>query len=245
MIQLFNTICFQPLLNLLVYIYNYMPWHDIGLAIIALTIIIKLILYPLNSKALKSQKALQTLQPKMDEIKEKFKDDKEAQAKEMMNLYKESKVNPLSSCLPILIQLPFLIAIYQVFIVGLSNGNLTESLYPFVDNPERINTIAFGFMELAKPQIVLAILAGLAQYWQVKMMVVKKPAIKSDASKDESMMASMNKQMMYMMPLMTVVIGATLPGGLSLYWLVLTLLTILQQFIVFRKHDKAAESQVI
>ncbi len=236
MIELFKTIFYTPLLNLLVWLYDVLPWQDLGLAIIILTILIKLILYPLNKKAIVSQKALQDLQPKLTEIKEKYKQDKEAQAKATMELYKNEKINPASSCLPILVQLPFLFAVYQVFRTGLANGYL-EYLYPFVQNPGSLNTLAFGFIELSQKSIWLALLAGIAQFWQGKMLVTKRPEIKTSGSKDENMAAIMNKQMVYVMPVFTVFIGLSFPAGLTLYWFVNTVLTGIQQLIVFKKNN--------
>ena len=241
--QLFYIVLYQPILNFLVLIYNFIPGHDIGVAIIVMTIIIKLVLYPFSLKSIKSQKALQEIQPKIEELKVKYKNQKDKLAQEMMVLYKNEKVSPFSSCLPLLIQLPFLIAVYEVFRVGLSSGSL-DALYPFVFNPGNLNPITLGFFDLSKPQIVLALLAGLAQFWQVKMLSTKKPEIKSAGSKDESMMVIMNKQMMFMMPIMTVFIGANLPGGLTLYWFVTTLLTALMQLIAFR-HKKEPLVEVI
>ena len=246
MIQLFNVVLFQPLLNLLVFLYNIVPYHDLGVAIILLTIIIKAVLYPLASQSIKSQKSLQDLQPKIEEIKKQHKDNKEGQAKALMELYKNNKVNPFSSCLPLLIQLPFLIAVYQVFQRGL-NAKSLDLLYPFVANPGVLNPVSFGFLDLNKPQIALAVLTGLAQFWQTKMMITKKPPAevkKSPGAKDEDMMAMMNKQMLYFMPVMTVFIGIILPSGLVLYWLVMTLLTVFQQELVFKKQKKA-EVEVI
>ncbi|MDD3102158.1 MAG: YidC/Oxa1 family membrane protein insertase [Patescibacteria group bacterium] len=152
MIQFFNTILYQPLLNLLVFFYNVIPGHDLGVAIITLTVILKLILFPLSRQSLKSQKALQSLQPKMEEIKKKYPDQKEKQAKMTMELYKENKINPFSSCLPLLIQLPILIAVYQVFNTGLTSTNLP--VYSFIYNPGHLNSFAFGFLNLAKPNIL-------------------------------------------------------------------------------------------
>lgn len=244
MIQLFQVIFYQPLLNLLVFIYNIVPGNDIGVAIIVLTILIKLVLYPFSIKSLKSQKALQEIQPKIDALKEKYKDQKEKLGVEMMELYKQEKVSPFSSCLPLLIQLPFLLAVYQVFRAGLTNGSL-DSLYSFVSNPGELNSIAFGFLDLSKVNIFLAVLAALGQFLQAKMLSSKKPAVKSAGSKDESMAAVMNKQMTFFMPLMTLFIGASLPSGLVLYWLVVTLLTIGQQFITFKMINKKSEVEVI
>jgi len=190
---------------------------------------------------------LQDLQPKLEAIKKQYKDDKEGQAKAMMELYKEEKVNPLSSCLPLLIQLPFLLAVYQVLRSGFDPASL-DMLYPFVQNPGPINHISFGALDLSKANIYLAVLTGLAQYVQTKMLMhTKQPKV--EGSKDENMMASMNKQMMYFMPIMTIVIGTSLPSGLILYWLVTTVLTVGQQKILFglgnKNKDKDPEAEVV
>jgi len=234
--QIFNIVFYQPILNLLVFLYNIVPGHDIGLAIIIMTVIIKLILLPLSKQSIKSQKSLQELQPKIDEIKKKYADNKEEQGRAMMQLYKQNKVNPFSSCLPLLIQLPFLWAVFMVFRAGLSGQSL-NLVYSFIYRPESINTISLGFINLAKSNVVLAVLAGLAQFWQAKMMATKRPEVKGSDAKDEDMMAIMNKQMVYMMPALTVFIGLSFPGGLALYWLVTTLLTALQQLYLFKKKE--------
>ena len=227
----FETVFYQPILNLLVWIYNIIPGHDVGLAIIALTVIVKLILYPLSQKALVGQKALQNLQPKLDDIKKRYADNKEAMSKAMMDLYREEKVNPLSSCLPLLIQLPFFWAIFRVFRDELS-GKAITLLYPFIANPGTINPQAFGFLDFSKPNWVLAVLAGVAQFIQAKMMPMKAAAPATDGAKDENMMAAMNKQMLYIMPAVTVFICLSLPSGLAFYWLISTALTILQQWYI-------------
>ena len=235
MANIFTTIFYQPILNLLVYLYNTVSFHDLGLAIIFLTVILKLLLWPLGRSAIKSQKSLQDLQPKIDELKKKYTDKAEL-SKATMDLYKDNKVNPFSSCLPLLIQLPFLFAVYRVFQDGVNNK--LEYVYSFIAKPETINLISFGFLDLGKPNIPLAVLAGLAQFWQAKMMITKKPAVKTEGSKDENMAAIMNKQMLYFMPAITIFIGISLPGGLTLYWFVLTLVTVLQQLLTFRKKGK-------
>ncbi|HEX9664790.1 MAG TPA: YidC/Oxa1 family membrane protein insertase, partial [Patescibacteria group bacterium] len=226
---IYTTILYQPLYNILIFLYNIIPGQDVGIAIIALTVLIKLLLYPLSRKSIKSQKDLQELQPKIDQLKEQYKDDREKMAGEMMKLYKESKVSPFSSCLPLLIQLPFFIAVYQVFRSGLTSESF-DLLYSFVANPNQINHIFLGLIDLSRPNVVLALLAGAGQFFQTKMYTRRKPEQKSTGSKDENMMAMMNKQMLYVMPIFTVVIGFSLPGGLTLYWLVTTLLMIFQQY---------------
>lgn len=240
MAEFFNTILTQPLFNLLIFLYDFLPGTDIGLAIIALTILIKLALFPLSQQSIKGQKALQELQPKIEDLKKRYKDDKEKMAQEMMVLYKAEKVNPLSSCLPLLIQLPFLIAVFHVFNQGLQPDSL-GMLYSFVPNPGTIDPISFGFIDLSKSNIILAVITGLAQFWQTKMLIHKKQP-KVDGSKDEDMMAAMNKQMMYFMPGITIVIGSSLPAGLVLYWLLTTILTALQQKLIFNKKKKEEQA---
>lgn len=234
MVQLFNTVLYEPIFNFLVFLYNIIPGNDIGIAIIILTIVIKLLLLPLSLKATESQKALQDIQPKMEKIKEEYKDNKEEQAKALMELYKTEKINPLSSCFPILIQFPFLIAVFQVFRNGFKPETL-DLVYPFIERPEALNPISFGVINLSEPIIVLAFLAGGAQYLQTKMLMHKKVPMKNKSGKDESMTAMMNKQMMYLMPVLTVFIGFSLPGGLTLYWFVTTALMVVQQKFMFDK----------
>ncbi|PKL72464.1 hypothetical protein CVV26_01390 [Candidatus Kuenenbacteria bacterium HGW-Kuenenbacteria-1] len=236
MAELFNIICYQPIYNLLIFLYNVIPGNNLGIAIILLTIIIKLLLNPFSLQMIKSQKALQDLQPKVEEIKEKFKDQKEKMSLAMMELYKQEKINPFSSCLPLLIQFPFLIAIFHVFQNGFNVIN-KDILYPFISSPEKINSIFLG-INLSQPSNFLAILAGIAQFYQTKMMMSKQPpseVANTKEAKDESMAAMMNKQMLYFMPVMTVFIGFTLPAGLTLYWFVLTLFMVIQQYLFFKK----------
>lgn len=240
--ELFQSVILQPILNLLIWLYNVIPGNDMGLAIIALTVIVKAILYPFTAAQIKQQRSLQELQPKIDEIRKRLKDDKETQAKELMELYKREKVNPAASCLPLLIQLPIFIGLFKALQDGLASRSL-DLLYPFVANPGTINHMMFGVVELAKPNYFLAVLAGIVQFYQTKQ-IMKKPSPAdpppaevrgTEGAKDESMAAIMNKQMLYIMPGMTVLIGISLPGGLSLYWLVMSLLTVAQQALFLKK----------
>jgi len=240
--QIYNTILYQPIFNLLVFFYNIIPGHDLGLAILLITIVLKLILYPFSVKSIKAQRALQELQPQINELRKKYKDSPQELTKQTMVLYRQQKISPFSSCLPLLIQLPIFIAVYQVFRQGLANSQNLSILYPFIKNPGLINTVSLGFLELSKSNIILAVLAGLAQFWVSKMLVVKKqPAVQG--SKDEDMTATINKQMLYFMPLVTVFIGISLPSGLTFYWLVTTLLTGLQQWYIFKKINPEHENK--
>ncbi|MBI2037582.1 MAG: membrane protein insertase YidC [Candidatus Magasanikbacteria bacterium] len=249
MLALFNTILYQPIFNLFVFLYNILPGHDVGLVILAITILVRLAVYPLTSASIKSQRALQDLQPKLAAIKQQYADDKQKQTVAIMEMYKNNKVNPLASCLPMLIQLPILIALYMVLQDGLNSKNLADSLYSFISNPGTINQISLGVLNMAKPNYVLAILAGLAQYFQAKTLSTKNPPLQAgEGSKDEAMMSMMNKQMLYFMPVMTVVIGFNLPGGLTLYWFFSTLLMVLQQLWIsknFKSKGSVIEGQIV
>lgn len=257
MIEFFNTVLYEPLFNGLIYLYHTLPGKDIGVAIIVLTIIIKLILFFPSLSAIKSQKALQEVQPKLEELKKKYKDNREELGRQMMKFYKENKVSPFSSCLPLLIQLPILIALYRVFFGGLTatdpeTGILLEGqlqhLYGYlrdVYSSTPINTLFLGFVDMAKNgNYILAFLAGGLQFWQGKMMIIQKAAIKIPGSKDENKTAAINRQMMYFMPVITVIFGIQFPAGLTLYWAVSTLFQIGQQYYFFRKKDSKTESLV-
>lgn len=226
--EFFHLILTKPLFNILIWFYNVVPGHDLGLAIIALTLLIRLVLVPSFQKSLRSQKELQQLQPKLNEIREKHKNDKEAQTKAIMEFYKEHKVNPFSSCLPLLIQLPILLALYRVFFKGL-DGQVGSELYSFVADPGKINTVFLGLVELTRPNFLFAFLAGALQFIQSKMI-----APKTQSTPDKTA-AMMNIQFTYFMPILTIFIAMKLPAGLSLYWAVTTLFAIGQQYYIIKK----------
>lgn len=228
-ITIFNESLTRPVFNLLVWIYNIIPGQDFGIAIIAVTVLLRVALYPLSNKALKSQRALQELQPKIKEIQKKFKN-REEQAKAMMEFYKEHKVNPFSGCLPLLIQLPLLIALYRVFLTGLNPDSL-ESLYSFVQSPGVLDPMFLGLVNLAQPSHALAILAGVSQFLQAKTAFAKMPSMGA-AGKGADFSKSMQQSMIYMMPLFMVFIAWNLPAGLALYWVVTMLFSLGQQLVV-------------
>src|SRR3989344_6390443 len=190
-VDIFNATLYIPLFNFLVFLYNYMPGNDFGVAIILLTVIIRVIIYPISAKALHSQRAIQKLQPKIQEIQKKYKDDKEKQARETMELYKKEKINPFSGIFLALIQLPILIALYSVFWNGLKPGEL-DVLYGFVANPGQINPMFLGFIDLSKANVWLAVIAGILQFFQTKMVL---PVQEKGQNKENNMASMMQKQM--------------------------------------------------
>jgi len=238
LIKTFNIVLYQPLFNLLVLLYQYLPGHDFGVAVIILTVIIRFVLYPLMTQSIKSQKILSELQPKIQEIQQKYKGDKEAQAKETMALYQKEKINPFGGCLPLLVQLPILIALYQVFWKGLQPGAMNY-LYSFMPNPGEINPFFLGVLNLSHPNLVLAIIAGLSQFYQTKTMTFRQKSKEEGPKKKDQMTQlseTMQKQMLYFFPVFTVFILWKLPAAIGLYWIVTTLFSIIQQRLILKTH---------
>ncbi|TSC91365.1 MAG: preprotein translocase subunit YidC [Parcubacteria group bacterium Licking1014_17] len=232
MIQIFNLIIYKPIFNALIAIYNFIPGHDLGLAIILLTIIIRLIFLPLTIRTVASQQLMAKIQPKLKELKERYKDNKQALGEATMALYKEHKINPLSGCLPLLIQFPVLIALYRVFLAVFKPQDLPSMLYSFISNPGVITPIAFGFFDLSKRSIVLAIVAGVMQFIQARSSFSLQ---KSSGSMDKDSFASkMNKQMMYFFPFTIILIAWGLPAGITIYWIVTTLYSYVEQKLVYK-----------
>jgi YidC/Oxa1 family membrane protein insertase len=182
----------------------------------------------------------------MKEIQQKYKNDKEAQAKEMMNLYKTAGANPFGGCLPLIIQIVFLIAIYRV-LMNISGADFVvrpEELYSFIKNPGTINHLFLNldFFDLTKPNYLFAVLAAAAQYFQTKRMIANRPAPVAAESGKPDMAEMMNKQMLIIGPAMTLFIGFQFASALSLYWLVSTLFMIWQQESIMKQHTKSPDT---
>ncbi len=236
MFELFRILISQPLYNAIVWFYDVVPGADFGIAIILTTILLKLLMFPLSQKQIESQKKMQEIQPKLKAIQREHKD-KEAQAKAMMELYRNEKTNPFAGCLPLIVQIVFLIAIYHV-IIRISQANFAidgAELYAFVPNPGVVNHFFLQLVNLAEPNYILAALAALGQFFQTRMILRSQPKREAPADDQPDMAAIMNKQMLYIGPAVTLFIGITFPAALSLYWLTSTLFMLGQQYILLRK----------
>lgn len=240
MMSIYDAIVYEPVYNAIVFFAGIFPGANFGIAIIATTILIKILFLSLSKKQIEMQKKMQEIQPKLKEIQRKNKDNKEKQAKELMEFYRVNKVNPFSGCLPLLVQIFFLITIYQIIIRISSNNFSIDSsiLYSFISNPGTLSHTFFGIADLAVPSALFAILAAIGQYFQMKMLIKMQPKKQKEEKKDgdEPDFASMmNKQMLYIGPILTLWIGFTFPAGLSLYWLVSTVFSIIQQKFILKK----------
>lgn len=247
--SLWNEVFIRPLTNLLIFLTNTIPGHDLGIAIIVLTIIIRFILYPLSKKAIVNQRAMQAFQPELDKIKEKYKDDKDKQTKETLAFYQKHKINPLSSCLPLLIQMPILIALYWVFRRATA-GTIDQLLYSFVKKPDVLNIRFLGIVDLTKPELyVLPVLAGATQFLQSWMILRqakkddKRMGIKAKTGPQDAT-TMITKQMNYIFPIITVIFAASLPAAISLYWVATNLFSIGQQYIIM-KNEKDRPQVVV
>lgn len=219
------------MLNFLVLIY--INTNNFGIAVIGLTLLIKLLTNPLNDKALKSQKVMAEIQPKLQEIQKKHKDNQQKQAEEMMALYKEKQFNPFSGILLLFIQIPILWALFYVFKGGVAIK--PELIYSFIHLSHAINPYFLG-IDLSKPNIVLAVMTAVAQFFQAKTAT---PAIPKSESKDTASQVSdmMQKQMIFFLPLITLFVLYGLPSALGLYWLITTVFTVFQQRSIFNKKE--------
>ena len=239
--KVFRTFVTKPLFNGLIFIASFMPGHNLGLAIIVLTILVKLVLLVPNKHALEGQKKIQELQPRLDEIKKKYPGDAKRVQEETMKLWKEMKINPLQSCLPTLFQFPILIGLFFVIKNGVSIETSQHLLYGFYLHlpPRFLGHMLLGF-DLLKPSIyVFPPLLVLLQFLQMKMMMQRKkpkpteiviqPAGKKPFELDQQTV------MTYILPFMIGFFAFKFPTAVSLYWGVSTLFGIGQQWFVMKK----------
>ena len=172
--NIFNTFLYQPFYNTLIYLIDILPGHNIGLAIIILTIMVKFCILPLTHKSTKSQAKMKSIEPEVQTVRDKYKNNKQEQARKIMELYKTHGVNPLSGCLLVLVQLPIILALYWVFYKGLNGGVDPTLLYSFVSDPVLINEMFLG-INLFEKSILVAFLAGLTQFFQMKLAMPSIP----------------------------------------------------------------------
>lgn len=271
--NIFNTILIIPILNVLTGIYKLLLVIGIpgafGISLILMTVLIRLILQPLTAKQIKSTQKLSQLKPRLDKLSQQYKNDKMRLQQEQLKLYQEAGINPAAGCLPLLIQMPVMIAIYNLFLALLNNPNMNQVVdsinkvvyFPFL----KISTIDLSFfgMNLAhKPNewqkygvwfLAIPVITGVLQYYQTKLMTPTPPAAKDmekpengekDKKKDnEDMAAAMQKQMAVMMPLMIGFFSYSFPLGLSLYWNTFTIFGIIQQYQLNKQNKEENDFQ--
>lgn len=240
----FNAVVYEPLYNALVFLIDVVPYSDVGISVILLTILVKLILFPLSLKATRTQITLRTMEPEIKELKERHKGDQQAQAAEMLKLYRKYNINPLSSIFLILIQLPIIFGLYWVFYKG-GLPTLSEMhLYSFIPRPESINMEFLGLIDVAASKnILLALLAGISQYAQVKFALPALSPRKENATLQEDFTRSMHLNMRYIFPVMAAIFAYILSAAVALYWITSNLFAIGQELYV-RKRIKRTSGEL-
>ncbi|MDP3981974.1 MAG: YidC/Oxa1 family membrane protein insertase [bacterium] len=236
---LFTTFLYEPLFNGLVILYHLVPGHEFGIAIILLTLLLRFALYPLSAKAIIAQRRLAALQPQVKELQEKYKENKEQQAKEILDLYKKEKVNPFAGLGPLFLQLPILIALYRVFWNGLGTDELALYLYSFIPHPGVIDPSFFGILMLDEKSWGIAIAAGLFQFIQTKHAMQMNTTVKSSSD----MAQAMQKQMTAIFPAVTVAIVSQLPSAIGVYWVTTSIFSLWQQWHLQRKGDNILQKK--
>jgi YidC/Oxa1 family membrane protein insertase len=251
MIEIWNTLLFNPLLNLIIGLYKLTG--DLGWSIILMTVGLRVAMTPLVLPSLKSSKKMQELAPELEKLKQKFKDDKQGMVTAQAQLYKEHGLNPAAGCLPQIVQILVLIALFNVFSTVLKDdgqdlvSNLNPRLYSVNKLPDDFQfSTNFFWLDLTKPDVfriqgvpfplpgLFLLLSAALQFLSSKMMMpsVKKQEVlaKKTPEKSDDLMAQTQEQMLYMFPLMTVIFGFQFPAGLVLYWLVFSLVSMVQQY---------------
>lgn len=241
---LFNIIFAYPIFNVLMVLYRL--FGDFGVSIVILTIALRLLLFPLTLKQLRSTKATQALQPLMADIKKKYANDPQAQYRATQELYKEYNINPLAGCLPLFVQLPILYGLYGAMDIVLRPSNTHQTydhmvnsvLYPFIHPFSGLTASSFGMhwfgfinLSLATPDhsFILPVLAGLATFAQLRMSQARN---QQAGAAGGGMMQNQMQIMSFVMPFITFFFALSFPAGLALYWTASSIFSMVQQYFV-------------
>jgi YidC/Oxa1 family membrane protein insertase len=245
--SIWHSAVYQPLYNLLMLLVDFLPGHSVGAAIIVLTIIVKLALFPLTSRSIVAQREMKKLQPELQRLKDEHKEDKKKLAEHTMALYQEKGVTPFSGCLPMIIQIPIVIGLYWVFSRGLKIHEVDMTvLYNFVRAPGSLD-MHFLFFDLAGKSLVLAMCAGIAQYFQTDISLGQQPPPPpkkkgQEATFQDDFAQSMQMQMRYILPVMISFIAYSTSAAVALYWTTSNILSIVQELLLKRKGNKKKNS---
>jgi len=242
MIAFFKTIIYVPLYNILVLILN-VSWIDAGLAAVILTVLVKVILYPLAKKSTVTQARMKEKEGELSSIKEKYKD-KQEQAVKTMEFYKTNKINPFSSILTVIIQIPIIFSLYYIFFKSGLPAIDTTLLYSFIKAPDSVSMNFLGFIDVSQKSVVLAFLAAITSFWQMHLASKStkndqgKPAFAKAAAGREDFSKIMAKQMKYTMPVIVFFISWKISAIVALYWFVSNLIGIAQDVYVRKQMAK-------
>lgn len=235
----FTTILYQPIYNGLVFLIDIVPGGEVGLAVIALTLLVKFVLLPLSVKSVRTQQTMKKVKPRIDEIKEKYDDDREEQAKKMMEVYGKYDVNPFSGLFLILLQFPIIIALYYVFLRGGLPEIDASLVYQFITEPEMVDMVFLG-ANLAENSLILAVAAGGSQFLQSWVSPggddddsdTQKQSSSDTQSFIQEFQSNIGSQLKYIFPGIVFAISYSLPAVVALYWATSNLFHVFQEFYV-------------
>ena len=233
----FHTVFYDPIYNALVALVALVPGSDVGVAVIIITIIIRIVLLPSSLSAARTQRAMKILEPRIKEVKEKHKGDKEKEALETLALYREAQVNPFASILTVFIQIPVLLALYWVFYYepfSTVSAINAARLYSFTPLPQTVSLEFLGIISVAGKSIVLAILAGVTQYIQAHMALSGTMKPSNDGSMQGNFQKMMGMQLKYVFPFLIAIISYTTSGAIALYFITTNAAGSLQELYVRR-----------
>ena len=239
MISIFTAIFYQPIYNVLVFLMTLLPWADAGVIIIICTVIVRLVLFPLSQKSIRTQLKMKEIGPELEALKVKYKDDKQEQAKQTMAFYKKQGVNPFAGFFAILIQFPIIISLYSIFRSGGISKVDPSLLYSFVHSPNHVVSMIFlGVISLTSKNLIFAILAGVTQFFQAQIITPPPPApVPGQKSLGNDLARSMTFQSKYVFPIIIFFIAYAVSAAVSLYWIVSNVFSICQELYV-RWHYK-------
>lgn len=238
MIAFFKTIIYIPLYNILVLLLN-ISWIDAGLAAVVLTVLVKVVLYPIAKKATVTQARMKEKEGELSSIKERYKD-KQEQAVKTMEFYKTNKINPFSSILTVLIQIPIIFSLYYIFFKSGLPAIDTNLLYSFVKVPASVSMNFLGFIDVSQKSVVLAVLAAVTSFWQMHLAGAssKKDLSPKQTNTKEDFSKIMAKQMKYTMPVVVFFVSWKISAIVALYWFVSNLVSIAQDAYVRKQVAK-------
>jgi len=237
--SIYNTLFYGPLYNALIFLTAIIPGHDLGLAVVLLTVIVKLVLAPISHKTIQTQKKMKELEPSMSKIKEDHKADKQEQAMKIMELYREHNINPFSGVFLMFIQLPIILALFFVFKDGIDLSSVY--IYDFVIKPPFIGTKLFGLLALGGKSIFLAVIVGLTQFIQTHLSLPPSPTGDKKSSEEsfgDNLAKSMNFQIKFILPIFIAFVSYSLNTAVSVYWIVNNIFTIIHEFYVRKMAGK-------
>lgn len=235
-LSLFHTLVYDPIYNALIFLVAVLPYGDVGFAIVVITVLVKLILFPLSLKAARTQLLVREIEPKLKEIREKYKDKREEMARKTLEIYKENGINPFATLFLSLIQIPIILGLYLVFFYEKLPEIDTSLLYSFTPLPEVSNLFFLGFINVAETSLFLALIAGATQYLQVRY-AIPKPEPRKDGEMPTfsgEFQRSMHLQMQYVLPLIIFGVSYYVAAAIPLYFIISNVFAIGQEIYVRR-----------